>query len=220
MQKSLSTDQEECVRAVAHSTAGRLGVPTAVTAVERSQANGRAEQRVGLRERLHITVQDVRRTRAEVMFGHLAAQRAVRHAELIHNFSVKSDVRLSGGGTIKRTFMRHTGDTAPSSVAGFLDWVLVRSRTSDDKHPMFSDGHWDIMMQASSPGYQTGVWGVTDHGNTFLHATVMRTTLNSQIEVSGVRRTQDPRCKGAWHAHMASVVDTQLSANIQFIPRV
>ena len=98
-------DHEECVRAVAHSTASRFGMPTGVTAVERSQANGRAEQRVGaLRERLHITVQDVRRTRAEVMFGHFVAQ----SAECIQSFSVKSGVRLSGGGTIKRTFMVHT----------------------------------------------------------------------------------------------------------------
>ena len=39
-------DQEECLREVVHSTAGRLGMPTGVTAVEQSQATGRAEQRV------------------------------------------------------------------------------------------------------------------------------------------------------------------------------
>ena len=45
-------DQEECLRDVVHSTARRLGLPAGVTAVEQSQANGRAEQRVRpLRER-------------------------------------------------------------------------------------------------------------------------------------------------------------------------
>ena len=34
-------DQGECLREVVHSTAGRLGLPTGVTAVERSQATGR-----------------------------------------------------------------------------------------------------------------------------------------------------------------------------------
>ena len=36
-------DQEECLREVVHSMAGRLGMPTRVKAVEQSQANGRAE---------------------------------------------------------------------------------------------------------------------------------------------------------------------------------
>ena len=55
-------DQEECLREVVHNTAGRLGMPTRVTAVEQSQANGRAEQRVrALRERLQILVEDERR---------------------------------------------------------------------------------------------------------------------------------------------------------------
>ena len=55
-------DQEECLREAAHSMAGRLDMPTGVTAVEQSQANGRAEQRVrALRERLQILVEDARR---------------------------------------------------------------------------------------------------------------------------------------------------------------
>ena len=40
---SVYCDQEECLREVAHSTARRLGLPTGVTAVTQSQANGRAE---------------------------------------------------------------------------------------------------------------------------------------------------------------------------------
>ena len=39
-------DPEECLREVVHSTVEKLGFPTGVTAVEQSQANGRAEQRV------------------------------------------------------------------------------------------------------------------------------------------------------------------------------
>ena len=55
-------DQEECLREVVHSTAGRLRLPTKVTAVEQSQANGRAEQRVrAFGESLQIMVVDARR---------------------------------------------------------------------------------------------------------------------------------------------------------------
>ena len=39
-------DQEECLREVVHSTTERLVLPTIVPAIERSQANGRAETRV------------------------------------------------------------------------------------------------------------------------------------------------------------------------------
>ena len=84
-------DQEECLREVVHSTAGRLGLPTGVTAVEQSQANGRAEQRVrSLRERLQIMVEDARRYGVEIILDHPFAQWAVRHAERIRNFFVKS----------------------------------------------------------------------------------------------------------------------------------
>ena len=68
-------DQEECLREVVHNTAGRLGLPTGVTAVEQSQANGRAEQRVrALRERLQIMVEDARRRGAEIIPDHPVAQ--------------------------------------------------------------------------------------------------------------------------------------------------
>ena len=45
------------------------------------------------------------------------------------NFLVKSDVDLSGGGTIKITpHEAHTGDKAPSNVVGFLERVLVGNK--------------------------------------------------------------------------------------------
>ena len=67
-----------------------------------SQANGRAEQRVrALRERLQIMVEDARRCGVEIILDHPVAQWAVRHAEWIQNFFVKSDVELSDGGTIQ-----------------------------------------------------------------------------------------------------------------------
>ena len=75
-------DQEECLREVVHNTAGRLGMPTSV---ERT------------------TAEDARRRGTEIILDHPVAQRAVRHAEWIQNFLVKSDVDLSGGGTIKIT---------------------------------------------------------------------------------------------------------------------
>ena len=56
-------DQEECLREAVHSTAGRLVLPTRGTAVEQSQANARAEQRVrALRERLQTSKTPERRS--------------------------------------------------------------------------------------------------------------------------------------------------------------
>ena len=53
------------------STAGRLGLSTGVTAIEQSQANGRAEQRVRtLRQRLQIMVEDARRCGVEIIQLH------------------------------------------------------------------------------------------------------------------------------------------------------
>ena len=56
-------DQEECLLEVENRKAGGVRLQTVVTAVEQSQANGRAEQRVrALRERrLHIMVEDAGR---------------------------------------------------------------------------------------------------------------------------------------------------------------
>ena len=111
-------DQEECLREVAHSTARRLGMPTRVTAVEQSQANGRAEKRVrALRERLQIMVEDARRS-----LHHPVAQWAVRHAEWIQNFLVKSNVDLSGGGTIKIT--PHEAHTHKRQSTEQCCWIL------------------------------------------------------------------------------------------------
>ena len=91
--------QEESLREVAHCTAGRLGLPTGVIAVEQSQANGRSEQRVrALRERSQIMVEDARRCGIEIILDHPVAQSAVRRTEWIQNLLVKSDVDLSDGG--------------------------------------------------------------------------------------------------------------------------
>ena len=106
-------------------------MPTRVKAVEQSQANGRAEQRVrALRERLQNLVEDARSRGTEIILDHPVAQWAVRHAEWIQNFLVKSDVDLSGGGTIKITpHKAHTGDKAPRNVVGFSG---ARSCTKQD----------------------------------------------------------------------------------------
>ena len=70
-----------------------------MTAVEQSQANGRAEQRVrALRERLQVMVEDTRRRCPDPSLDHLVAQWVVRHAEWIQNFCVKRGVDLSYGG--------------------------------------------------------------------------------------------------------------------------
>ena len=68
----VSCDQEECLRDEKHNTAVRLGLPTGVTAVEQSQANGRAEQRVrALGEFLQIMVEDARRRGVGFIFDRL-----------------------------------------------------------------------------------------------------------------------------------------------------
>ena len=80
-------DREECLREVAHSTLGKLGMPVGVTAVEQSQSHGRQVQRVrALREALHIMVGDVKQEGAENIFDHPVPQWAVRHAEWIQKF--------------------------------------------------------------------------------------------------------------------------------------
>ena len=139
-------DQEECLREVVHGTAGRLELPAGVTAVEQSEANGRAEQCVrALRERLQIMVEDARRCGVEIILDHPVAQWAVRHAEWIQNFLVKGDGGLSDGGTIKITpHEAHTGDNAPSNVVGFVERILVRSKNQRRRAAQISGrlGSW------------------------------------------------------------------------------
>ena len=166
-------DREECLREVVHSTAERLGMPTAVTAFEQSQANGRAEQRVrALRKRLQILVEVARRRGVEIILDHPVAQWAVSHGEWIQNFLVMNVVDLSGGGTITITpHETHTGDKAPSNVVGFLERVLVRNRGNDDKQPRFlvgwSLGHRDAdiltLMEDGSVRYN-GSWKYSPDG--------------------------------------------------------
>ena len=108
--------------------ARRLGLPTEMTAIEQSQANGRAEQRVrALRERLQIMDEDARRLSAEIILDHPAAQWAVRQAEWIQNFLVKSDVDLSGGGRIKITpHDAHTGNSTEQCCWNPDFWLVGR----------------------------------------------------------------------------------------------
>ena len=57
---------------------------------------------------------------------------------------MKSDVDLSGGGTIKITpHEAHTGDKAPSNVAGLVQRFLVRNKIIDDKQLRFLEG-WSL----------------------------------------------------------------------------
>ena len=110
-------------------------MPTRVTAIEQSQANGRAEQRVrALRERFQIMVGDARRRSVEIILDHPVAQWAARHVEWIQNFFVKSE-------TIKITpHAAHTRAKAPSIVVAVLGRILVRSKINDDKQPRFMVG--------------------------------------------------------------------------------
>ena len=134
-------------------------MPTGVTAVEQSQANGPAEQRVrALRERPPILVEEARRRGTDIMLDHPVAQWAVGHAEWIQNFLLKSEKDLSGGGTIKITpHEAHTGDKAPSNVVGFLERVLVRNRINDEKEPRFLTG-WLLGHKRCRHHHTHGRW--------------------------------------------------------------
>ena len=194
-------DQEECLREVVHGTAGGLGMPTGVTAVELSQTNGRAEQRArASRERLQVMVEDARRRGAEITLDRPVAQWAVRHAEWIHNFLVKSDVDLSGGGTIRITpHEAHTGDKAPSNVAGFLERILVRNKINDDRQPRFlvgwSLGHEDAdvitLMEDGNVRYN-GSWKFSPEG----HSVANDHELQSALAKMEKHKTKGARLSG------------------------
>ena len=94
----------------------------------------RAEQQAfALRERLHISVVDVRPTGAEVVFDHFVAKSLLATSVI--------------SAVVARSKYPHSSDKAPSDVTGFLERVLMRNRTHDDKQPRFlvgwSPGHRD-----------------------------------------------------------------------------
>ena len=118
-------------------------------AVEQSQANGRAEQQaLALRERLHISVVDVRPTGAEVVFDHLVSQNLLATSVI--------------SAVVARSKYPHSSDKAPSDVTGFLERVLMHNRTHDDKQPRFLVGwslrnryarhhHLDVRFECHTP---------------------------------------------------------------------
>ena len=115
---------------------------------------------------VQILVEDARRCGVDIILDHPFAQWAVRHAEWIQNFFVKSDVDLSDRGTTKITpHEAHTGDKAPSNVVGFLERVLVRSKINDGTQPRilvgWAFGHKDAdiitPMEDGSVRYN-GAW--------------------------------------------------------------
>ena len=165
----VNCDQEECLREVVHSTAGRLEFPTGVTAVEQSQANGRAEQRVRvLRERLVIMVEDARRCGVEIIFGHPVAQWAVTHAEWIQNFLVKSDVNLSDGGTMKTRLVKHTPETKHRAMllVFWIEFLFVGKLTMTRSPDFLSFGHLVTKNMTSSLSRKTEVCVATVRGST------------------------------------------------------
>ena len=138
-------------------------MPAGVTAVAWSQANGRAEQRT-------INVEDARRCGVEVILDHPAAQWAVRHAEWIQNFIVKSDVGLSGSGTIKITLREaHTGDKSTEQCC----WILGPSSCSQ----------WHLLTQplTSSLSWKTEVCGITVRRNTVLRDAVQQPIMKFRV---------------------------------------
>ena len=133
-------------------------MPTRVKAVEESQANGRAEQRVrALRERLQNLVEDARSRGTEIILDHPVAQWAVRHAEWIQNFLVKSDVDLSGGGTIKKKLhIKRTRETKHREMLlVFWSEILYEIRSPMTNSPDVC--HLDTKMQTSSHSWKMEV---------------------------------------------------------------
>ena len=173
----------QCI-VIKQSTAGRLGLPTGVTAVGQNQANGRAEQRVrALRERLQIMIEDARRRGVELIFDHPVAQWAVRHAEWIQNFFVKSDVGLSVGGTKKTRHLKHTPET--NRRAMLLDFwnefLFVAKSTMTHCPDFWSVGQLVTKTLTSSLSWKTEVCGTTVRGNTVPKDAVMQTFANFRM---------------------------------------
>ena len=125
METFQSTVIKKSVCEVAHSTAGLLGLPTGVTAVEQSQVNERAVAACASTEREHlqIMVEDARRRGCDITLDHIVAQWAGRHAAWIQNFFVEN-VDLSDGGTLKN-HATHTGDKAQSTMTNSPDFLSV-----------------------------------------------------------------------------------------------
>ena len=205
-----------------------------MAAVEQSQANGRDEQRVrALRERLQIMIEDARRRGAEIILGHPVAQWAVRHAEWIQNFLVKSDVDLSGGGTIKITpHEAHTGDKAPSNVAGFVQRFLVRNKINDDKQPRFLEG-WSLghkdadvitLVEDGNVRYN-GSWKYSPQGHSVANDHELQSALGKMknpkpkgSRLSGVRTWNQCQYRSETHIYLPSN-SSSLSRNRQHVDK-
>ena len=141
------SDQEECLVQVLRPAALKLGLPVAQTPVEQYQANGRAEQRVRtMKERLHITVAESRKAGIQILNSTTLTSWAVRHAEWTANHLVRNDVEMVDGTTIKVSpFEAHTGQSAPTKLAAYLERILVRAREEDPKQPRWKVG-WLLGM--------------------------------------------------------------------------
>ena len=175
--------QEECLREVAHSKAVRLGLPTRVTAVEQSQANGRAEKRVqALRERLQIMVEDARRRGIEIVLDHPVAQWAVRHARWTQKFLVMSDVDLSDGGTIKKN-MKHTHETKHRAMLleYRIEFLFAAESTMTNSPDFWSVGHLVTKTLTSSLSWKTEVCLTTVRRNTVPKDAVLQTFMNIRM---------------------------------------
>ena len=122
---------------VVKPAAVRKGLPVTTTALEQPQSNGRAENRVrAVKERLQITVMEARNRGVEILKSGTLTSWAVRHAEWVTNYLVKSDVELVDGSVIKVSpYEAHTGMNPPRQLAPFMERILVKRRERDEPQP-------------------------------------------------------------------------------------
>ena len=134
---TIACDQEDSLVQVVKPAALKKGLPVTTTALEQSQSNGRAEQRVrAMKERLQISVLEARSRGVEILDSGTLTSWAVRHAEWVANFLVKSDVELVDGSVIKVSpYEAHTGKNPPRQLAAFMERILVKRRDRDDPQP-------------------------------------------------------------------------------------
>ena len=108
------------------------------------------------------------------------------------NFLVERDVAIVGGRVTKKP----TDDMAPSSVAAFVERVLVRPRTNEDRQRKILVGCWTLMSNCRVR--YNCFWKYNQEHNSEANAVEFR-------EPSSKKDTRNPEWKTVWHVNMGSI---------------
>ena len=89
-----------------------------------------------MKERLHIIVAEMRKKDVEILESPTLPSWAVRHAEWTANHLVRADIEMVDGSTIKVSpYEAHTGRSAPTNLAAFMERILARAREEEPAQP-------------------------------------------------------------------------------------